>query len=129
MTRANDPIAQLVPKAVSTVRPTATLFEAAATMASDGVGLLVLVDPSGVGGVISERDIVAAIADGRDLELERVRDVATTDLLTVEEDVSVLEAARAMRDADVRHLTVARKGVITGVVSMRDVVKVLLDEL
>ncbi len=127
--RPIDPVGGLIGDPVATIRPTATLQDAAEQLVADDVGLLVVVDPGGVRGVISERDIVLAIADGLDLTVERVRDSASTDVLKVEEDVSVRDAAVAMTEAGIRHLAVARQGEVTGVVSIRDVVAVLLDEV
>jgi len=124
----NDPIGRLVGAPVATITPTSTLREAANALAADGVGLLVVVDPRGVRGVFSERDVVNAIAEDVDLDDARVRDYATSDVIQVEEAASVLDAAAAMSDAQVRHLAVARRGVVTGVVSIRDVVRVLVDE-
>jgi CBS domain-containing protein len=125
--RLTDPIGRLVGDPVATIRSTDTLRDAARALATEGLGLLVVVDHRGVMGVLSERDLVRAMADDADLDLERVRDHATTDLVSVEEDASVVEAAAAMAGAEVRHLAVARRGVITGVVSVRDVVNVLLE--
>ncbi|MFP4149487.1 MAG: CBS domain-containing protein [Nitriliruptoraceae bacterium] len=124
----NDPIGRLVGAPVATISPTATLREAANALAADGVGLLVVVDARGVRGVISERDVVTAIAENVDLDDTRVREYASSDVIQVEEASSVLDAAAAMSDAQVRHLAVARRGVVTGVVSIRDVVRVLVDE-
>lgn len=124
----DDPIGRLVGDPVATIRPTATLREAAHALAADAVGLLVVVDARGVRGVISERDVVTAIADDVDLDDSRVRDYATSDVVQVEEAASVFEAAAMMRDAQTRHLAVARRSVVTGVVSIRDIVTVLVDE-
>lgn len=124
----NDPIGRLVGAPVATISPTATLREAAQALAADAVGLLVVVDARGVRGVFSERDVVTAIAEDVDLDDGRVRDYATSDVIQVEEAASILDAAAAMSDAQVRHLAVARRGVVTGVVSIRDVVRVLLEE-
>jgi|AntRauTorckE6833_2_1112554.scaffolds.fasta_scaffold40358_2 signal-transduction protein with cAMP-binding, CBS, and nucleotidyltransferase domain len=126
--RLSDPIGQLVGDPVATIRPTATLREAADALAADAVGLLVVVDARGVTGVFSERDIVTAIVDDVDLDDGRVRDYATSDVVQVERSVSVLDAAAVMSEAQVRHLAVADRGVVTGVVSIRDVVTVLVEE-
>ncbi len=127
-TNLKDPIQGLVGDPVATIRPTATLRDAAEALAADHVGLLVVVDGGGVRGVLSERDLVNAIVEDTDLEDARVRDYASTDLVQVEEDATVLETARVMADAHVRHLAVARRGVVTGVVSVRDVIRVLIEE-
>jgi CBS domain-containing protein len=126
--RATDPVGAIVSTPVATVRPTATLREAARLLAADRVGLLVVLDHRGVCGVLSERDLVAAVADGEDVEVERVADYLVDDLVTVDEGVSIDEAARTMSEAELRHLTVARDGEVFGVVSIRDVVSALLEE-
>jgi CBS domain-containing protein len=122
-----DPIGTLVAVAVATVGPTATLREAADAMVADGLGLLVVTDPTGPSGVLSERDIVTAISEDLDLSEERVRDHASRELVTVDEGASIEDAARAMADAQIRHLAVTRDGAVFGVVSVRDVVGALLD--
>jgi CBS domain-containing protein len=126
--RATDPIGSIVSTPVATVRPTATLREAARLLAADRVGLLVVLDHRGVRGVLSERDLVTAVADGEDVEVERVADYLVDDLVTVDESASIDAAARTMSEAELRHLTVAREGEVIGVVSIRDVVAALLEE-
>ncbi len=124
-----DPVERLVGAPVATIRPTATLREAAVALAADSVGLLVVVDPHTVRGVLSERDLVAAIADDVDLDDARVRDHASTELVQVDERASIVDAAEAMAQAQVRHLAVARDGTVTGIVSVRDIVHVLLEDV
>lgn len=123
-----DPVSELIGTPVATISPTATLRQAAEALVADDVGLLVVVDPGGVRGVISERDVLAAVADDLDLDEERVLDAASTDVISVETDTSVLEAARTMAGAGIRHLAVNQRGVTTGVLSIRDVLGILLDQ-
>lgn len=123
-----DPVGKLIGDPVATIHPTATLREAAETLVADDVGLLVVVDPVGVRGVISERDVLRAVADNLDLDEERVLDTASTDVISVDVDDSVLEAAHAMAGARIRHLAVTQRGVTTGVVSIRDILGILLDD-
>lgn len=126
--RLEDPVGRLVGAPVATIRPTDTLQAAAEALATDHVGLLVVVSPKGVHGVLSERDIVTAVVDQVELDQTRVRDYASADLVMVEEGDTVLDAATAMASAEVRHLAVADQGVVTGVVSIRDVLAVVLSE-
>lgn len=126
-TARKDPIGGLVTSPIATVGPTATLKEAADAMAADGLGLLVVTDPTGPSGVLSERDIVMAISEDLDLSEERVRDHSSSEIVTVDEADSVEDAARAMADAQIRHLAVTRDGAVFGVVSVRDVLRALLD--
>lgn len=124
--RGEDPVRLLVSPAVATVGPTATLRTAADTMAEDGLGLLVVADADGPSGVLSEPDLIVAIAEGLDLDEERVRDHCADDVVGVDEDATITEAARAMADAQIRHLTVTREGAVVGVVSVRDVLRALV---
>ncbi len=124
----DDAVGRLVSPAVATIHPTATLGAAVESMAADRLGLLVVADAAGVVGVISERDIVAALADDADLAEERVRDHCASEIVSVDEGASVEVAARAMADAEIRHLAVTRDGAVIGVVSVRDVLTVLLSD-
>jgi CBS domain-containing protein len=78
--------------------------------------------------VLSERDIVAAIAAGDDVDTERVRDHASVDLIAVDEATSIVDSLTAMLEAEVRHLLVARNDVVFGVVSVRDLAAAILEE-
>jgi CBS domain-containing protein len=122
----HNPVSHLMAPAVATISPTATLREAATALAADMVGLLVVVDARGVRGVLSERDIVLAITDDHDLTEARVRDHASTDLVQVDEDAPIIDAAALMAAAELRHLAVTRNDEVVGVISVRDIVDVLV---
>jgi CBS domain-containing protein len=121
----NDPVGRLVSPAVAMVNPTATLRAAVDAMAADRLGLLVVTDVKGPIGVISERDVVLAVAENLDLDEERVRDHCAIDIVSVDEATTVIEAARTMAAAEIRHLGVSRDGSLVGVISVRDLIKVL----
>lgn len=70
---------------------------------------------------------MAAISDELDVEVERVRDHGSGEMIGVDADASVADAARAMADAQIRHLVVLRDGDVVGVVSIRDVLRALVD--
>ncbi|MEX2504496.1 MAG: CBS domain-containing protein [Egicoccus sp.] len=122
-------IAGLVRTPIAWVSPSATLEDAATLLTADELGLLVVVGPTGIRGVISERDLVAAVADGADLAIERVADYASPDVLSLPESATLDESARLMRDAGIRHLVVTRRDEPVGVVSIRDVLDALLSSL
>jgi CBS domain-containing protein len=122
----SDPIGLLSGAPVATIRPTQTLRDAVESLAAENIGILVVADASGVRGVISERDIVMAIAEDTDLSLARVVDYMTADLVQVSEDVTVADAAQTMAASQIRHLAVTRNDTVTGVVSVREILKVLV---
>jgi CBS domain-containing protein len=119
-------IGEMMSPAVATILPTATLRAAVEAMAADGVGLLVVAEAAGPIGVLSERDIVVAIAEDLDLTEERVRDHCNDQIVAVDVGASVEDAARAMADAQIRHLAVTRDDRVVGIISVRDVLRALV---
>ncbi|ACB39363.1 putative signal-transduction protein with CBS domains [Pyrobaculum neutrophilum V24Sta] len=107
-----------------TVAQTASIREAAKLMAEARVGLVVVVDPGDPGrilGVVSERDVIRAVASGLDLS-RPVRDVMSSPVVAVDAEEPVQNAARAMRNHNVRHVVVTRGGRLYGVISIRDLI-------
>jgi CBS domain-containing protein len=78
-------------------------------------------------GVVSERDVVNHLAQGANPEHVTAAEVMTTDLVTARQDDQILDAARRMLEAEIRHLPVIDEGKIAGFVSMRDLFEVLID--
>jgi CBS domain-containing protein len=107
---------------VEVIRPDATLREAAAAMKTRDIGPLPVCDGGRLVGVLTDRDItVRAIAAGEDLTAVRVRDVMTLEVITCFDDQPVTEAARLMRERQVRRLPVLdRAERLVGMVSLGD---------
>ena len=78
-------------------------------------------------GIITEADIVHTVADGRDVNEVRIRDVMTTGPTMVTADTSIPEAAETMTTGHFRHLPVVGDGGLTGIIDIRDVCQALLD--
>jgi CBS domain-containing protein len=109
---------------VLTIGPHHTLREAASAMCRRGVGAAVVVDPEAPGpGVITERDILTAVGHGRDADTERVADHLTAELTFAAPDWSLEQAAEAMVRGGFRHLVVVDRGELSGILSMRDIVR------
>lgn len=112
---------------VTHVHPDFTLRDAARVMRDDDVGLAVVSDANDVVGVISERDVVAAIGDGLDVDEATVARVETDDLVWVPISTTIDDAVEVMLQRNVRHLLIG-DGLdeLAGVVSMRDLVAAFL---
>jgi CBS domain-containing protein len=106
---------------VQVVDPDASLQEAAQKMSSD-VGPLPVSDGTRLFGVVTDRDImVRGVAEGRDPNRTRVRDVMTADVHFCFDDDDVLEAARLMEQNHMgRVLVLDRRKNLVGVVSLED---------
>jgi predicted transcriptional regulator len=131
----DSPVRRLANRNPATVPPDATLQEVAEELAADEIGLVLVRHGHETVGVVSARDLVAVIAAGGRLDI-RAADLMTVDLVRAHEDTNVLDVARLMVDAGVRHVLVTadapgdepEAGPVLGVVSMRDVVGFLLDD-
>jgi CBS domain-containing protein len=109
---------------VLSIGPDHTLREAARLMSERRVGAAVVRDPDGQGpGILTERDILDSIGAGQDPAVERVRDHLTADIVFAAPDWSLEEAAVAMVRGRFRHLVVTDGGEITGILSVRDIVR------
>jgi CBS domain-containing protein len=84
-------------------------------------GSLLVVDDDRLTGIITERDVLRAVALGVDLGAATVDEAMTVEVFTVPPDMSLREAAREMAARWIRHLPVVEEGRLLGVVSMRDV--------
>jgi CBS domain-containing protein len=126
-THPTDAISRTMVWPVATVPGEASLLEVAESLAADGIGALGVVEGGHLVGVVSERDVVTHLAHGANPEHVTAAEVMTTDLVTARPDEAILDAARRMLDAEVRHLPVVDGGDIAGFVSMRDLFEVLVE--
>jgi CBS domain-containing protein len=109
---------------VLTVNPGHSLRAAAQAMAERKVGAAVVIDPEQPGpGIVTERDLLQAIAEGQDPETELVATHLSASLTFASPDWSLERAAEAMVEGGFRHLVVVDGGQLTGVLSMRDIVR------
>jgi len=117
------PVREVMAQVKVRLSPTATLRAAAIDLAEARTGLgIVEVDE---GGVITERDVLRAIAAGTDLDVASVGDHMTPNPVSVPSDTPLGEACDLMITKGVRHLLVSDGGELVGVLNMRDVVGVL----
>ncbi|GIJ51507.1 histidine kinase [Virgisporangium aliadipatigenens] len=111
-------------KIVVQVGPDHTLRQAAELMAGRRVGSAVVHDPDGQGvGIITERDILNALATGLDPDSERTAGHITWDVVYATPAWTLEEAAAAMVRGGFRHLVVLDGTDVLGVISVRDILK------
>ena len=109
---------------VVTINPGHTLRDAAKAMADRGVGAAVVNDPDQPGpGIITERDLLQSIGAGEDPDSEKVADHLSANLVFADPSWSLERAAEAMVRGKFRHLVVVDGGNLTGVLSIRDIVR------
>ena len=123
-------IKDVMTKSVETVRPDQTLQEAASRMKSLDVGPMPVCENDRLVGMLTDRDIVVrAAAEGRDVRTTKVRDAMTPDVVVCSEDDDVKDAAKTMKDRQIRRLVVVDgQKRVAGIVSLGDIAVDTSDE-
>jgi CBS domain-containing protein len=98
-----------------------SLRSAAERMWRQQTGSLLITDGGQLTGIITERDLLRAVALGADPDKTSVDDAMTAEVYTVPPDMQLQDAARQMATRWIRHLPIVDDGQLLGVVSMRDV--------
>jgi len=109
---------------VLTVGPAHTLREAARLMSARRVGAAIVIDSEHAGiGILTERDILDSLGTGQNPDREVVANHRTNDLVFASPEWTLEQAAGAMVRGGFRHLIVVDEQDVTGLLSMRDIVR------
>lgn len=119
-------VADVMTRATVTDSPSDSLRSAASLMWGHQTGSLLVMSGTELRGIVTERDVMKAVARGMDPETTPVSAVMTPDVITVSPDTDVAAAARQMADRWIRHLPVVVGGEVVGMLSQRDLVGVLV---
>lgn len=107
----------------------ASVADVAKIIHERGVGSVLVVDEGRVAGILTERDVIACVAEGLDLFSIKAKDRETHDVVYVTPKSSVEEAARLMVTSGIRHLPVVEGDELVGIVSIRDLTRWSVTEL
>lgn len=112
---------------IESISPKATVYEALEKMSEKEIGALVVLDKKKLVGIISERDYARkVILLGKTSKQTLVKEVMSTNLVSVTPDTSVEDAMVLMTGKHVRHLPVFEKTKFVGIISIGDVVKSII---
>ena len=106
------------------VAPTATLRDVAGVLIADGISAVVVGSQHSPIGIVSEHDIVRAVADDADPHTTTAAEIAHTELFWSDGTATVKEVAAEMMEHYVRHILVENGGRLIGIVSARDLLGV-----
>ena len=123
MLAAMATVADVMKKEVLTVAPEDSIGDAAEKMTTADVGAVVVSDFGRVIGILTERDLMRAVARRTHSSIARVREWMTSDPVTAPPDMDAREAARTMLEQGFRHLPVVADGRPVGIVSLRDIAR------
>ncbi len=121
-------VAEVMTPATVYDTPSDTLAEASAKMWQQQTGSLLIMDNERLIGIVTERDVLRVVAEGRDPKAVSLRDVMTTDVVTCGSNTTLRDAAQIMFDRWFRHLPVVDDtGRVVGIISLRDLVTLLAE--
>ncbi|MFP3913970.1 MAG: cyclic nucleotide-binding/CBS domain-containing protein [Actinomycetota bacterium] len=121
-------VQELIAGDVATCSPDTPIDEAARQMMDADTGSLVVIDDREIAGIVTERDVLRAVADRITTKTVPVARIMTPRPDSLEPDVDVKEVAMWMVAAGYRHLPVTEGGRLVGMVSIKDLVWALTEE-
>ena len=114
---------------VTTVDADSTVKDAVSLLVELKIGAVpVSVDGNRLEGIVSERDIVRAVAEGSDLSTMKIRDLMTVKVHTCSRDSRLSEVMTLMNERRIRHVPVIEDDRLVGILSIRDLVDARLRE-
>ena len=113
---------------VFSVEPDSSVLQALEVMAGKNIGAVMVMAGEQVVGILSERDCIRKMdLAGRSARETRVREIMTANVLYVEAAQSVEECMALMIEKNIRHLPVYENGKLLGLMSVRDVLREVVD--
>jgi CBS domain-containing protein len=106
-----------------------TLLEAAKQMTECKIGALLVMDKGALAGIVTERDVVKTLAGEKNCGTVKLREVMSTNLLVSKPGDDLDYVMAVMIQNNIRHLPVVEESGLVGMLSMRDVVRVLVKNL
>ncbi len=113
-------VGQLMTREVSTIGEESSIQEAAQFMQANRIGSLLVEKNAQYIGIITETDVVRAVAEGPDVTEITVQGVMSSPILSVDRNLSPQYARDLMADRRIRHLAVTEEEKIVGIISVRD---------
>lgn len=124
------PVRKLGPENVVTTDREAKLEETTETLATEGIGAVVVTEDDSPVGILTDRDAALAIHEHDDVASVSVEEVMTEDPATLHEDEEAIEISRAIEEHNVRRFPVVDDdGTLTGIVTLDDLVATIGEQL
>jgi CBS domain-containing protein len=114
---------------VKTTSPGDTFAHVAVLLHEHAISSVVVMEGDRLAGIVTERDLVNLVADGKDPQTTKVGERMTKNLDTVDPRTDIAEAAEHMARLKIRHLPVVDEGRLAGIISIRDLTNWAVHEL
>ena len=113
-------VGQLMTREISVIPEAASLLEAAQQMQVQRIGSLLVEKAGEYSGIITETDVVRAVAEQRDATQSTVQGLMSSPIISIDKKLSPQYARDLMADRRIRHLAITEEGNIVGIISVRD---------
>jgi CBS domain-containing protein len=124
----HDPIVALLAGQPVSVSEKLTLGALASVLREAAIGAALVSRDDGTAAIVSERDITRALGDGADPDMVWAADIMSEELVEADGQDSILQVAFRMLDEDIRHVVILEDDEVVGLVSARDVFRVLAED-
>ena len=122
-------IASKIVRRVATIDENKSVLDAAKLMTEEFIGSVVVTNVSGIRGLFTERELMMnVVGRGKDAEKVKIKDVMTGDLIRVSPNDTASRCLDLMKEHRCRHLLVFEGDEFVGIVSLRDIVTLMIDE-
>lgn len=122
-------IASKIVRRVATIDENKSVLDAAKLMTEEFIGSVVVTNASGIRGLFTERELMMnVVGKGKDPEEVRIKDVMASDPIKVSPNATASVCLDLMKDHRCRHLLVFEGDEFVGIVSLRDMVALMIDE-
>ena len=123
-------VSDIMTAACLTDSPDDTLAEASTKMWQQQTGSLLVMEAGRLTGIVTERDVLRVVAEGKDPKVVSVQDVMTSDPVTIPPHTASRDAAQIMFEKWFRHLpVVTSEGKVVGIISLRDLLTIVAESL
>jgi len=114
---------------VWSIGPDATVYDAIALMSERGIGAVLVLEGGKLVGILSERDYARrVILKGKASRETPVREIMTTQIISVTHDKTIDHCMSVMTTSRIRHLPVMHEGRLAGILSIGDIVKAMISD-
>jgi CBS domain-containing protein len=117
-------VREVMNKNVMTVKPDLILKKAAEIMSNYHIGSLVVLENNKLTGILTERNVLIAVVDGKDPELTTVEEVMTKKVITIEPDKTIEDAVALMKENNIKKLPVVDNDKLVGIITASDIIVV-----
>jgi len=125
-------VRDVMKKEVITAGPEITLREASKVMAKHGIGSIVIIKDDKIVGLINERNVLVAVAQGKDADLVTVEEIMIKKVATIEPGEKIEDAVNVMIENQIKKLPVIDGDKLIGIITASDIIVIepkLIEEI